>query len=275
MINLKKREEIMVLREGGSRLADILQHLKRAAVPGATTGDLEDLACKLIDQVGGRPALKGYKPDFGDEPFATALCTSINNEVVHAPSLPARKLKNGDILSIDFSMEYPIIAAKQTMAINKHSRLGGFFTDMAETIAIGEVDAKTELLLQTTKEALALAIEQVRPGNSLNDVARAIQTHAEAAGFSVVRDLVGHGVGYAVHEEPQVLNYVVKDNVLDKIILKPGMVIAIEPMINMGGCDVKTEEDGWTISTLDGELSAHFEHTVAVTDKGHIVITSK
>jgi methionyl aminopeptidase len=150
----------------------------------------------------------------------------------------------------------------------------GLFTDMSKTVAVGKIDASVQKLVDATKTSLDLAIKQVKPGNTLNDIGTAIQEYAEKNGFSVVRELVGHGVGYEVHEEPQVPNYKINKNSKDNIILKIGMVIAIEPMLNVGGWRVKTGEDGFSILTIDGQLSAHFEHTIAVTEEGNIVITA-
>lgn len=258
MIILKTKEEIEKIREGGQILAKVLCQIKKEVKPGVDTAHLEETACRLIEEAGGRPSFKGYKS--GGKPFPTALCTSVNNEVVHAPAIPGRVLNSGDIIGIDVGMEYPFKKGEQ-----------GFYTDMAETIAVGKVSEQAKKLIKTTRECLALAIRQMKPKNTLNDIARAVQTHAEKNGFSVVRDLVGHGVGKAVHEAPNVPNFVV-DKGFD-IVLEPGMVLAIEPMINMGAPGIKTGKDGMSIVTADGELSAHFEHTVAITEDGYEVLT--
>ncbi len=257
MIRLKNKNEIKILREGGQKLAAILHLLKEMVEPGTSTMDLERRAKELIKKSGGRPSFKGYRNSYSKRPFPTALCASINEEIVHAPSLPPRYLKNGDIISIDLGMIYK-----------------GLFTDAAFTVAVGAIDEQTQKLVDVTKECLELAINQVRPGNKLFDIARAIQINAETNGFDVVRELVGHGVGYAVHEEPQVLNFVDGDKQPLNIKLEPGLVIALEPMVTAVDWRVDTKKNGFTISTKDGSLAAHFEHTVAVTEEGCLVITS-
>lgn len=249
------------MKEGGSILAGILKALGDLVVPGITTQDLENEALKMIKNSGGRPAFKGYTPSGSYQPFPTALCTSINDEVVHAPAVPGRILKTGDIVGIDVGMQYP---AKN-----------GMYTDTAITVPVGSISKGVKKLLDTTRESLDLAIAQVRPGNFLNDIGKAVQEHAESCGFSVVRDLVGHGVGRKVHEEPQVPNFAITKNTLENIKLEPGMTLAIEPMINMGSYRVKSAEDGFTIKTSDGKLSAHFEHTIVVTLDGCMVLTKK
>ena len=262
MIIIKTKKEITIMREGGKVLAHILKKLSAEVKPGITTGYLEQMACQLIKEAGGRPSFKGYKSMLETKIFPTALCTSINNEVVHAPTLPSRKLKAGDIIGIDVGMEYPY-----------GQDISGYYTDMAVTVPVGRTNKQVKRLIKVTKKSLMLAINEVKPGNTLNDIGRAIQTKAEVEGFSVVRDLVGHGVGTAVHEDPQVPNYEIVDTKMDNIVLKPGMVIAIEPMINVGSWKVKGSSDGFTIVTVDGKLSAHFEHTVAVIKEGHEVLT--
>lgn len=262
MILLKSKKEIEIIREGGKILASVLKQVSDMVKPGVGTEDLENLACRLIAEAGGRPAFKGYQTAVDDTPFPTALCTSVNDEIVHGPATPNRILKEGDIIGIDVGMEYPIKKGEK-----------GLYTDMATTVIVGEVDESVKKLVRVTKECLNLAIDQVKPGNYLSDIGRAVQTHAEEHGFSVVRDLVGHGVGYEVHEDPQVPNYEIRDNSLDNFELKPGMVIAIEPMINMGKHRIKMKAGDWAIRTADKSLSAHFEHTVAVTEDGNQVLT--
>jgi len=263
MITIKKKNEIKIMRQGGKILAGILEKLIAEVKPGITTGHLEEMVCSLIKEAGGRPSFKGYKSRHDTKPFPTILCTSINNEIVHAPSLPSRELKIGDIIGIDLGMEYPY----------GNNNNNGYYTDMSKTVAVGRISGEAQKLIKTTRESLALAIKQVKPGNTLNDIGRAIQQFVEPKGFSVVRELVGHGVGYDVHEEPQVPNFEIKNGSMRNITLKPGMVIAIEPMVNMGGWKVKVGKDGLTILTADNSLSAHFEHTVAVTGNGHQILT--
>ena len=254
MITIKNNKEIQLLRQGGQILGQIMKQLIKEVKPGATTGHLEQMVDFLIKQAGGRSSFKGFRAEKDDQLFPTALCTCLNNEVVHAPSLPSRQLKSGDIIGVDMGMEYK-----------------GFYTDMAMTAAVGKVSRQAQKLIKAAKQALALGIEQVRPGNSLNNIGKAIEQYAAVNGFSVVRDLVGHGIGYDLHEDPQIPNYDLSYN--KKIILKPGMVLAIEPMINAGDWRVKEAEDGLTIITTDGSLSAQFEYTVVVTERGHEVLT--
>ena len=260
MIVLKTKAEVDKIRQGGKILASILDKIIAEVKPGAETGQLEEMARMLIRNAGGRPSFKGYASGKNHNAFPTALCTSINDEVVHSPALPSRILKNGDIIGIDVGMEYPF----------KRGEIG-YFTDMAVTAGVGKISGEAQKLLRVTKESLDLAIKSARPGGNLNDIAGAVQRHAEKNGFSVVRDLVGHGVGKDVHEEPQVPNFIVPKN--NDIILKTGLVIAIEPMVNAGAPDIKSGEDGFTVMTADGSLSAHFEHTVAVTEEGVEVLT--
>ena len=257
MIKLKTTEEIQTLREGGKILADVLEQLTKMVEPGITTLQLEEKAQALIKEAGGQPSFKGYKSTKQGSAFPTALCTSINEEIVHAPAKPARYLKNGDIISLDIGMKYK-----------------NLYTDTAVTVIVGEVDERVKKLVKVTKECLDLAIKQVKPGNTLLDVAQAVQINAEANEFGVVRELVGHGVGHAVHESPQVPNYDSGEQLKD-IILKPGLVIAIEPMLTMGGWEITTGDNNFSYTTKDGSLSAHFEHTVAVTEDGHVIITEK
>ena len=263
MITIKKKEEIEILCEGGRILAGVLDKLTKEVRPGVTTGELEKMACDLIEEDGGRPSFKGYKSVLGAKAFPTALCISINNEVVHAPALPSRKLASGDIVGIDVGMEYPY-----------KRNTDGYYTDMAITLGVGEISKEAEKLIAVAKESLELAVKKVKPGNTLNDIGRVIQQLAESRDFSVVRELVGHGVGYDVHEEPRVPNYEIADKSLENVVLKSGMVIAIEPMVNEGDWKVKTAPDGFTVLTADESLSAHFEHTVAVTEEGYLILTA-
>ncbi|MCD4761911.1 type I methionyl aminopeptidase [bacterium] len=276
MINIKTEKEIEILAEGGKKLAYILRQLANSVKPGVSTEELEKKARQLFKEAGGRPSFLDYKADHDTLAFPTALITSINNEIVHAPALPSRILREGDIVGLDIGMEYPIFSKPiPGKPFNRFSKLGGYYTDAAVTVAVGKIDKTVQRLIDVTKKTLELAINQVKPGNSLNDIGCAVQEYAEARGYSVVRDLVGHGVGHAVHEEPQVPNYRISSgSSFDNIILKPGMVIAIEPMINIGSYKVILKDDGFTFATKDESLSAHFENTVAVTKNGHVVITA-
>jgi len=254
MIDIKTPKEVDILREGGKKLANILKKIKNQIKPDVTTQDLEKMACYLIKKEGGSPSFKGHAVD--KNVFPTALCTSINSEVVHAPALPPRILKSGDIIGVDIGMKYK-----------------GLYTDMAVTATIGRTSTEAKKLIRVTQKALDLAIKQVKPNNSLLDIAKAIEDYALSQGFLVVRDLGGHGVGKAVWEKPFIPNYVDESMNLDKIILKPGMVIALEPMINAGSWEVKTLSDGFTVVTADNSLSAQFEHTMVVNKDGCEVLT--
>ena len=235
------------MRTANLIVAEILEALKGSVKPGIATMDLERITEMEIKRRGARSAFKGYR----DYPFC--LCTSVNSEVVHGMPSAKRMLKEGDILSIDFGVLHD-----------------GFYGDSAITVPVGAVSKEAMRLIKVTAESLENAIEAAREGNRLMDISHAVQSHVEAAGFSVVRDFVGHGIGRELHEPPQVPNFGAPGR---GVRLKAGMVLAIEPMINMGASDVKVLEDGWTAVTVDGGLSAHFEHTVAITAKGPYVLS--
>lgn len=247
---IKTEEEIELIAEGGKLLRDILHRTARLAKPGTTTKELNNFADAEIRKVGGIPSFIGY----GDKhnPFPAALCTSVNDVIVHG--IPGKEvLADGDILGLDIGMVYKKL-----------------FTDTAITVAVGNVDTEKQHLIDTTKKSLELGIQQATVGNRIGDIGYAVQTFAEKEGYSVVRDLVGHGVGYALHEDPQVPNYG-KAGTGAKLV--DGMVIAIEPMLCTGTYHVYFDDDGWTIRTEDGGLSAHFEHTIAITKKGPRILT--
>jgi len=247
MVVLKTPEEIEVMRESNAIVAEILQELRRLVEPGISTRQLDQHAEKAAKERGAVPAFKGY----GGFPYA--LCASINDEVVHGfPS--ERVLVEGDIASLDFGVKYK-----------------GYFGDSAITVAVGRISDNAANLMKVTKEALFKGIEKARTGNRLGDISHAVQDHVERVGYSVVRDYVGHGIGRDLHEDPAVPNYGSPGR---GILLKSGMVIAIEPMINEGTYEVKVKPDGWTVVTADGKLSAHFEHTIAITDNGPEVLSS-
>lgn len=246
MIILKSREEIEKMRASNRIVAEILQGLKEMVKPGVRTIDLDRYAEEQALRRGAKPAFKGYRG------YAHALCTSVNNVVVHG--IPSdRVLEAGDILSLDFGIYY-----------------NGFYGDAALTVPVDGVSENAARLMKVTEEALYRGIEQAQVGNRLGDVSAAIQGHVEAAGFSVVRDYVGHGIGKQLHEDPQVPNYGVRGKGYE---LKAGMVFAIEPMVNEGTWEVKVLKDGWTVETADGGLSAHFEHSVAITDEGPVILS--
>ena len=249
MIQLKSSREIDLMAQGGKILAATVEKLRDTVRPGVSTGELDQVAEDFIrSHEGATPAFKGL---YG---FPGSICTSINNEIVHGIPSRRRVVKEGDVISIDVGVGYK-----------------GFFTDSAVTVAVGDVDAETRRLLEVTQQALSAGIAVARPGNHVGDIGAAVQTVVERAGFSVVRDLVGHGIGTEFHEEPQVPNYG-KPKRREKLV--PGLTIAIEPMVNAGGPATKTLSDRWTIVTLDGSRSAHFEHTVAITEDGHRVLTA-
>ena len=257
MINIKKKDEIKSIKEGGKILANILYKLQKAAKSGVKTIELDQLAEKLIIEKGGVPSFKNYKGYPEDTPFPSTICASVNEQLVHTPASDYI-LKNGDILSIDIGMKYP-------------KGNDGLFTDMASTIPIGKISTEAKRLIKITRRSLELGIKQIKPGNTVGDIGKAIQKFAENNGYSVNRQLVGHGVGYEVHEEPRIPNYYDKNEA--DIVLKEGMVVAIEPMVNVGEHFVETGDDGWAVITVDKKLCAHFEHTVAVTDSGFEILT--
>lgn len=249
--SIKTKKDIELLHEGGQLLGDILRRTAQLARPGVSTAELSDFADQEIRKAGGRPSFIGYGPK--DNPFPAALCTSINDVVVHG--IPSRHdvLASGDVLGLDIGMVYKDL-----------------YTDTALTVAVGTVTTPALRMIETARLALEEAINQVKPGNRIGDIGFAIQSVVEKAGFSVVRDLVGHGVGYAIHEDPAVPCYGKPGKGLE---LEENMVIAIEPMICQKKPNVIFDPDGWTIRTADGGLAAHFEHTVAVTKTGVRVLT--
>ncbi len=246
MVYLRDRKEIEAIRAAAQLVARTLDVVGREIRPGVTTGELDRIAEAYIRAQGGRPAFKGYRG------FPASICPSINAEVVHG--IPGdRTLAEGDMVGIDVGVE-----------------MDGYFGDAARTFPVGRVSLEAERLMAVTREALMHGIAQARAGRRVGDISHAIQQHAEAHGFSVVRTLVGHGIGRQMHEEPQVPNYGPPDRGPR---LMAGQVLAIEPMINAGGPDVVTQADGWTVVTKDGSLSAHFEHTVAVGPEGPEILS--
>lgn len=246
MIHLKSSREIALMKKAGGITASILKEVCDAVGPGVSTRSLDELAFDLCKKHNVKPAFKGYQG------YPASICISINEQVVHGIPGP-RKLAEGDIVGLDFG----VIS-------------DGYYGDTAITVPVGKISSEVQNLLDVTKRSLHAGIEQAKVGNRLFDISNAVQTCVEAAGFSVVREFVGHGIGRSLHEEPQVPNFGPKGKGLA---LKAGMVIAIEPMVNMGGAAVKVLEDGWTAVTLDGKWSAHFEHTIAITDSGPEILT--
>jgi len=254
MIVLKTRTDLEKMRRSGLLVYQILRELEGLVKDGVSTRDLENVAERRMREAGARPAFKGYYVEAVKAHYPYVLCTSVNEEIVHGMPSSKRLLKRGDIVKIDTGLE-----------------LDGYFGDAAITVAVGEVRPEVARLMRVTREALELAIDQVRPGKRLVDVCGTVQRHVEGNGFSVVREYVGHGIGTRLHEEPQIPNYV--DPKATNPRLKPGMVLAIEPMVNEGRPDSRLLKDRWTAVTKDGSYSAHFEHCVAVTDNGPWVLT--
>jgi len=251
---IKSPEEIEILREAGRILASVTAEVARACQPGVSTLELDTLAARLMREAGGEPALVGYQPEGADRPYPATLCASINNEVVHGIPNAERVLKEGDVIGLDTVIKYK-----------------GLFIDMAMTVPVGEIPAETKRLLEVTKSALAAAIEVCRPGKRINDIGCAIEKVVKKSGFGLVEDLGGHAVGHAVHEEPYIPNYCIKGG---STALVPGMVLALEPIVNAGSMRVTLDEkDGYTYRTFDGKKSAHFEHSVLVTDGDPEILT--
>lgn len=250
---IKTERELDDLRESGRRLSIVMKELLDVAQPGISTGTLGDLADELIRRQGGIPVFKGYGAEWG-KPFPSSVCVSINDEVVHGIPSPKRILRDGDLLKIDIGM-----------------RFQGMVSDMARTKAIGTVSPEAKRLLDATREALDRGISKVRSGARLSDFSGAVERRARADGFSVVRDLVGHGVGRELHEEPQIPNYL--GSGISEFSFRKGMTVALEPMVNAGGHAIRLAADQWTYVTRDGSLSAHFEDTIIVTERGAEIVT--
>ena len=251
MIPIKTERQIVHIREACAVAAAVLQELKGLVRPGISTQDIEEAAHVTMERLGARSACFGYR--MGSRRYPAHSCISVNEEVVHGIPSFRRILRDGDIVSIDIVVNY-----------------NGFIGDNAVTVPVGLLKPQWEKLLQVTEESLRLGIAQARVGNRIGDISNAVQTYVEANGFSVVRDMDGHGVGLAMHEEPQIPNFGRK-NSGEKI--KAGMTLAIEPMVNLGGYKTKTLDDGWTVVTADGSPAAHFEHTVLTTGEGPQVLT--
>jgi methionyl aminopeptidase len=257
-ITLRSRREIDLMRRAGAVVADVLSKLQRVAEPGVNTAQLDDIAFEMTADAGAEALFKGVRSPHARIPFPGAICTSINEQVVHG--IPSRdaKLRSGDILSIDYGV-----------------RLDGYCADAAITIGIGEICEDKHRLMEVTKHVLEMAIASAKPSVKWSQVAGQMQQYVESAGFSVVRDFVGHGIGRKMHEEPKVPNFVSDELLVDDIVLAEGMVLAVEPMINAGSSAVRTAKNGWTVVTRDNKCSAHFEHTIAIVENGCQVLTRK
>jgi len=261
----KNKEEIQYIKEGGEILGKILQRLAEMCRPGISTLQIDKEAERLIIEAGGRPAFKGYSTH-GSIPFPGTICASLNSEVVHGIPKEKKVLKEGDIFSIDIGMQWPV-------GLGQGEKGDGYYTDTAITVAIGDIPEKTKQLVAITKKALEIGIAEVKVGNTIADIGKAIQRYVEPRGYGIIRDLVGHGVGHRVHEDPCVPNYYDKDSELWKI--KEGTVLALEPMVSIGDFHVITAPDGWAVMTADNSLTAHFEHTVIATAEGPVVVTRR
>lgn len=250
-IPLKNRDAIAKMREACAIAATVLYQLKQLVKPGVTTYDLDQAGRDFMDRLGARSACYGYQ--IGSRRFPAHTCISVNDEVVHGIGSMKRVLHDGDLVSLDVVVTH-----------------GGYIGDNALTMPVGAISPENAQLLRVTEEALRLGVAQAQVGNRIGDISHAIQTHVEAHGFGVVRDLVGHGVGISMHEEPQIPNFGKRGR---GDVIKPGMTLAIEPMVNRGTYRTKTLSDGWTVVTVDGAPSAHFEHTVLTTERGPEVLT--
>ena len=254
-ILLKTAEEIETLREGGKHHAQILSELSAMVRPGVSTLILEEEALRLIKAAGDKPAFLGYQPYGASRPYPAALCISINDEIVHGiPNEAERIINEGDIVSLDLGLTHK-----------------GLITDSAVTVPCGAIDDESRRLLEVAELALKRGIEGALPGSTIGDIGFLISSAVKGSGFTLAKDLAGHGVGYSVHEEPFVPNF---GNRGKGEQLVPGMVLAIEPMVNAGKPGIRLAKDGYTIKTTDGSRSAHFEHTIAITEKGNIILTS-
>ena len=249
MIILKSLQEIEKIRKACLIVADVLDAVRGMVRPGVTTQALDEFAERLIIAAGAKPAFKGYRG------YPKTLCTSVNNEVIHGIPSKAAVLKQGDIISVDVG-----------------TIVDGFYGDAAITLPVGTITSEAERLMRVTEESLLRGIAQARAGNRLYDISHAVQGHVESNGYSVVREFVGHGIGRSLHEDPQIPNF---GSPGQGPRLKAGMVLAIEPMVNVGGSETITQADNWTAVTADGSLSAHFEHTIAIMPDGPWVLTKK
>jgi len=252
VIHLKNKQDIIILQEGGKRLAKVMKVLRRETKPGVSAAFLDELAYTMIKKYGGYPSFLNYQPDFSNRPFPNSLCVSLNDVIVHGIPRKDIILKPGDLVSLDLGMEYQ-----------------GLFTDMAITVGLGRMKPEEKRLIETTQKALAVAIKVARPGKTLGDIGYAIENCATKNDFVVIRDLVGHGVGYAVHEDPPIFNYGEKGKGMK---IETGLVIAIEPMITFGNGSIKEMSDN-SFATLNGKKACHFEHTIAILKNKTIIIT--
>jgi methionyl aminopeptidase len=255
-ITLRSRREIELVRKAGKVVADVLSKLQEIAVPGVTTAQLDAVASQMTADAGAQALFRGVRSPVARTPFPACICTSVNEQVVHGIPANRVKLKNGDILSIDYGV-----------------KLDGYCADAAVTVPVGEISEHKRKLTDVTKRVLDIALMKSVPGIKWSQIAAEMQNYAESAGFAVVKDFVGHGIGREMHEEPRVPNFVSEDLLADDIVLAEGMILAVEPMINAGTSEVRTLKNGWTVITADGKCSAHFEHTIAIVKNGCEVMT--
>lgn len=255
MVTKKKPEEIISLRKGGKILAVILKDLAAYSKPGVSTEDINDRALMLCEQYGAEPVLLGYHPEFASHPYPAALCTSVNNTVQHGIPNKGEILKEGDIINLDMTIGYE-----------------GMIVDSGVTVPVGTADKESMRLINTTREALAIAIKAAQIGKRTGDIGHAVETFVKSRGFSVVEDLCGHGVGYAVHEDPMIPNFGKAGTGLK---IEVGHVFALEPIVNAGKKDVVFDDDGdgYSVYTADGSRAAHFEHTIVITENGPEIMT--
>lgn len=255
-ITLRSSREIEMIRKAGAVVAKVLSKLKEVSKPGVSTGQLDALAAQMTQEAGAIPLFKGVPCPYKNRPFPGVICASVNEQLVHG--IPSEKviLREGDILSIDFGV-----------------KLNGYCGDAAITVGIGTIAPDRQLLMDATLRMLDIAVAGMAPGVKWSTIAGQMEESCRKAGFSVVRDYVGHGVGTEMHEDPKVPNFVSRELIRNDILLKEGMVLAVEPMVNMGQCQVRTLADGWTVVTRDKKCSAHFEHTIAVVKGGSEVLT--
>jgi methionyl aminopeptidase len=253
MVIIKSEKEIGLMREGGNILWQIMGELAKLVVPGRNTHEIDELARKLIFRHGGTPVFEGYGP--ADNPYPAVVCVSLNSEIVHGIPRRDRIIQEGDIIKLDIGMKYK-----------------GLITDMARTFPAGTISPVAHKLMKTTQEGLDAGIATIKEGARLSDYSRAVDSYVRSRGFSIVRELVGHGVGRELHEDPQIPNYRFKGH---DLILKEGMTLALEPMVNEGTHRIRLMSDGWTFVTTDGKLSCHFEDTVVVTKSGVQILTRK
>ncbi|MBW8015968.1 MAG: type I methionyl aminopeptidase [Planctomycetes bacterium] len=255
-ITLRSAREIEMLRKAGAVVADVLLKLQEMAKPGVTTGEMDKLSIEMARSVGAATLFKGVESPYARRPFPGAICASVNDQVVHGIPSPKVRLNDGDILSVDFGV-----------------KLDGYCGDSAVTMPIGNVSDEKQKLMDVTRRLLDIAIEKAAPGIKWSEIAGDMAACAKKAGFAVVEDFVGHGIGTEMHEDPKVPNFVNRELLRDDILLREGLVLAVEPMVNAGGKAVRVLRDGWTVVTKDKKCSAHFEHTIAIVKSGCEVLT--